>query len=210
MADVQQTFENLRKTIAKVVADVETWNTLHEVKAALGLPHQDPYRSGSGYRIPKYEYLLMLTTLASDQVIIRVAKQIVNSYPGTRAKPSESDLQRIQDALWWIEIGGVQRISNTIRYQIAESLEGIRFWGRFSLREFLAPVLPNEANCSDYSIGDDGYLYQKYFTTSPRIKVANYLKKLGLIEWPDERFCRLIERMVHPDREYGYSCCSSW
>ncbi len=199
MADVPQMFENLRETIAKVVTDVETWNTLDEVKDAIGLPHEDPYRSGSGYRIPKYEYLLMLTTLASEQVIIRVAKQILNSYPGMRAKPSESDLQRIQDALWWIESGGVQRISNTIRYQIAESLEGIRFWGRFSLREFLAPVLPNEANFFHYTIGDDGYLYQKYFTTSPRIKVADYLKELGLIEWPDERFCRLIERMVHPE-----------
>ncbi len=201
MADVQQTFENLRETIAKVVADVETWNTLHEVKDALGLPHEDPYRSGSGYRIPKHEYLLMLTTLASDQVIIRVAKQMLNSYPGTGEKPSESALQHIQDALWWIESQGVQRISNVIRYQIAESLEGIRFWGRFSLREFLAPVLPNEGSYSYYTsvkIGNDGYLYQGRFPNS-RIALVDYLRELGLTEWPDERFCRLIERMVHPE-----------
>jgi hypothetical protein len=195
MADVQTTLENLREIIAKLVADLETWNTLHEVKQALGLPHEEPERIG------KQQYLRRITAMASDQVVIHAAQRMLNSYPGTREKPLEADLQTIQDALWWIESRGIQQISNVIRYRIAESLEGIRFSGRFSLNEFLSPIFPAK-NCYFYpatvKVGNDGYLYEGSFQPS-RISVVKYLQQLGLTEWPDQRFCQLIESIVHPE-----------
>jgi hypothetical protein len=118
--DVQQVLESLRDRIATVIANLEVWNTLHEVQDALGLPMEDTARLG------KPKYLRKVTTAARDRAIILAAQQILTSYPGTREKPSDADLQFLQDALWWIESEGIQQISNVCRYRIVKSLEGVR------------------------------------------------------------------------------------
>ena len=207
MLNVQQALENLRDRIAEVIADLEVWDTLHKVQDTLGLPKVEV--DGG-----KHKYLRQVTAVASDDTIIRVAQQMLISYPGTRAQPSDANLQLLQDALWWIESGGIQQISNTCRYRIVESLEDTRFWGRLTLREFLDPAIPISVyGCSSMpEVGDDGYLYNTAFTAFPlffreksqqikpsRISVAQYFRELKLTEWPDQRFCLLVERLVHPE-----------
>jgi very-short-patch-repair endonuclease len=208
MPDVEQAVESLRDRMARVIANLEVWNTLHEVQDALGLPMEDP--DGLG----KHNYLRNVTAAATDEVVVSAARHMLNAYPGTRGKPSESDLQSIQDDLWWIESQGVQRISNVTRYRIAESVDGVRFWGRFNLREFFAPVLPGIANQIPFRAGDDGYLYQgseslllgTFFqefqtipTQIPRISSIECFRSIGLANWPDQRFCLLAERIVNPE-----------
>ncbi|MBD2095853.1 hypothetical protein H6F90_11905 [Trichocoleus sp. FACHB-591] len=193
--DVREALESLREIIAKVIADLETGETLHQVREALGLPDIETESLG------KYKYLRKVTATASDQILICAAKQMMNAYPGERKKPQASDVQSIQDALWWIESKGIQRISKVTRYQISESLEGVRFWGRFSLREFFAPILPTEASNSYFTSvnpGNDGYLSEGQFPPS-RITVLDYLRQIGLENWPDQRFSQVIERLVHPE-----------
>ncbi len=214
MADTEQELRGLRETIARLISNLEVWNSLYDVCKALGLHTQ-----GNDHNLGKTAYLHKTTSNADNSTIITAAKKILHSYPGNRAKPSGRDLQCIQDALWWIESDGIQKISNVTRYNIAESLEGASFWGRLSLRDFFAPVmdldlLPN--------VGDDGYLYEGLSTFAfdslmlmfgrrsqapppsqvpppSRLTVSEFLKRNGLTQWPDQRFCLLIDRIVHPE-----------
>lgn len=209
MADVQQSLEWLRYKIAGIIEHHEVWTTLHDVTNALGFQSQDAEGLG------KSKYLVKVTTAADDKVVISAAKQILKSYPGTRGKPSDADLQYIQDALWWIENNGIQQISNVTRYKIAESLEKVPFWGRLSVREFFYPVLP--AITEEHSLpeaGKDGFLYEglswlpfsNLFSGNQskplqptRISVAEFLRNIGIASLPDERLFLLLERMVHPE-----------
>ncbi|MDO9300827.1 MAG: hypothetical protein Q7T89_05560 [Anaerolineales bacterium] len=210
MASVQQSsIEKLRYKIAGIIENHEVWATLHDVTNALGFQNQEVEGLG------KSKYLIKVTNAADEKVVISAAKQIINSYPGTRGKPSAEDLQIIQDALWWIEGNGVQEISNVTRYKIAEGLESIPFWGRLSIAEFFYPVLP--ALAAEHSlpeIGKDGFLYEgtswmsflnllsgnKSKPLQPsRISISEFLRKAGIADWPDERLFLLIEQMVHPE-----------
>jgi very-short-patch-repair endonuclease len=206
MPDVKQAVEGLRGTIAGVIANLEVWSSLDYVRDALGLPMVD----SSG--LSKYNYLRTVTAAATDDEVVNAAKQMLHTYPGFRGKPPESNLQYIQNNLWWVESQGAQRISSVTRYRIAESLEGVHFWGRFNLREFFAPVLPGTE--IPFRVGNDGLLYQESassltdafsrgFLSDPtqvsRISTVDLLQGLGLAEWPDQRFCLLVERIVHPE-----------
>ena len=205
MADVKQELNRLRAIIARIIYDLEIWATLYDVCQQLGLPTEN-----NSNELGKEKYLHKVTLDASDGSIVSAAKQILKSYPGTRGKPSELDTQLIQDTLWWIENKGIQRISNVTRYRIAESLEGIQFWGRLNRRDFFSSVMPTALK----NIDGDGNLVlepsllelitcltgtQSKTEQPKRISMLEYLKAIGLAEWPDERFCLLLERIVHPE-----------
>lgn len=209
MADVQHELGTLREIIANIIYSLEIWDTLHDVCHTLDL-----YVEDNTGKLGKLSYLRKVASDTNDLSIIAAAEKILNSYPGTRGKPSAMDLQRLQDSLWWIESQGVQKISTVTRYRIAESLEGISFWGRLSIGEFFEPVLPTALGASLPETGNDENLYLGLSSTlfsvflgssqpktiqPTRISVSNYLRSLGLAEWPDERFCLLIERMVLPE-----------
>lgn len=227
MVSVQQALEGLRDNIATVIAEQEVWDSLHDVKKALGLPNEE-----NPNNLGKQRYLRKVTSAATDQEIIQAARQIINSYPGTRGKPSSTILQQIQDHLWWIESQGVQQITNVTRYKFAEGLEGVQFWGRLSLRDFFASIIPSELNeirLHELIIGRDGQIYREQLDISAIFKTreesskpslstsvgpfpfgadsykyslvgsANLLRQLELIKWADQRFCLLVERMVHPE-----------
>ncbi|XHX79815.1 MAG: hypothetical protein RBJ76_07795 [Stenomitos frigidus ULC029] len=229
MVDVQRALENLRDKIAAIIADLEVWDSLHDVKNALGLPNEDvPSNLG------KHRYLHKVTAAASDQEIIYAAKRMIESYPGTRGKLSSINLQQIQDNLWWIENQGTQQITNVTRHRFAESLEGLRFWGRLSLREFFTSVIPdpqaNGNNLSGFATKSDGKIYKRsvnykydfFIFSNPLshaqreparilepdelepykyvpIQTAMLFRELGFLEWADQRFSLLIERIVHPE-----------
>ena len=91
MADVQQSLNSLRFSIAKIIETLEVWTTLPDVINVLGFQSQDTEGLG------KSKYLVKVTTAADDKVVISAAKQILKSYPGTRGKPSDADLQYIQE-----------------------------------------------------------------------------------------------------------------
>ena len=209
MADVQQSLESLRSIIARIIANLEVWDTLYGVLDALGLQYQDT--GGAS----KYKYLLNVTSAANEKAIVSAAGQMIEAYPGNRGKPSDADKQNIQDALWWIESNGGQQVSNVTRYKLAETLEGIRFWGRVSIPEIFFSVLP--AIAGEHTLpeaGKDGVLYegiswmamanlfsdQKAKPMSPkRISVSKFLREIGIAEWPDKRLFLFIELIVHPE-----------
>lgn len=212
----EQALKSLRDEIARLISTLETWNTLHDVRDGLKLPSLDvpenPYS--------KQSYLQSVTKAASEQTIVIAAQQIITSYPGSREQPSASDIQFIQDSLWWIESDGIQHISNVCRYNIAETLEGIRFWGRLTPRDAFSDALPAIYNVPESS--DDGYMYERLYKASidsnpldaffssnfsgasdnwvsNRILLSEYLQKHGFTEWPDQRFILLVERLIHPE-----------
>jgi hypothetical protein len=154
MASIDEAFESLRNMIADIVVSLEVWNTLHGVREKLGLPMVDP----AGFS--KARYLRAVTEASSNHTIQSAAKKILVSYPGTRGKPSVSDLQIIQDALWWIESNGMQQISNVTRYRVAESLAGIKFWGRLNIGDLLSPIVPSSIEKGFPDVGIDGNLYE--------------------------------------------------
>ena len=94
----------------------------------------------------------------------------------------------------------------------SRGIDGVRFSGRLNLREFFAPVLPGTE--LRFCVGEDGLLYQgsaslllgaflQGFSSDPtqvsRISAVDFLRGLGLADWPDQRFCLLVERIVHPE-----------
>lgn len=95
-----------------------------------------------------------------------------------------------------------------------ESLEGIRFWGRFTISKLLETVLPKAREYRYPKVGNDGKLYtvsdQALFVSAflgaksnsvkkSYISALEYFQQLGLSGWPDERFCLLIERLLSPE-----------
>ncbi|MEI7849178.1 MAG: hypothetical protein WCK35_25495 [Chloroflexota bacterium] len=204
MTDVPQALNSLRNNIANIIYSLEVWDTLYDVCERLGLSTEDN-TDGLG----KEKYLHKIVANNSDGAIISASKKILESYPGTRGRPSGIDIQLIQDALWWIESKGIQQISNVTRYRIAESLQGIQFWGRLSQRDFFATTIPfalnyidgdGNLNCKSQSsllalFMDDGKKTERSSQTS---LVENF-KAIGLTDWPDQRFFLLLERMVHPE-----------
>lgn len=209
MADTQKELENLRNIITKIIYSNETWATLKDVCLSLGLSSvEDPQGLG------KEKYLYKVTRDTSDDSIIKATQLILNSYPSDRGQPSESELQDLQDSLWWVESEGKQYISNVTRIRIVECLDGIAFWGRFGLQNFINAILPNADSLSLPDIGPDGDLYislnnlvfgslvskQKSINMKPqRISILDWLQNIGLTKWPDKRFCLFIEHILHPE-----------
>jgi hypothetical protein len=209
MADKNKELSNLRKKLAGIIEINEVWTSLHEVCKSLGLSvEENPEGLG------KAKYLSKVMQGNNDASIVSAAQKILLNYPSNRGTPSFTDLQEIQDSLWWIENNGVQKISNVTRFNIVESLNGEHFWGRVSFSDFLLTFFPSALSIGLPNIGSDGYFYKNSSTelfgslllgkkTSnippERLSVFNYFKLLGLPDWPDERFCMLVERILHPE-----------
>ena len=82
-----------------------------------------------------------------------------------------------------------------------------------NIDSLLGVVLPSIHNTSIPQIGNDGHLYEwfdtsafaQFFGVKPeiakpsRISILEYLNSIGLSEWPDERFCLFLERIVNPE-----------
>ena len=193
MVEVQQAFSNLRDTISETVKDLETWKTLDDVRSALGLPIV-----GDPSNYTKYEYMRGSIDEASKETIKLAAHHILTAYPGNRGQPSEHTLQVLQDNLWWIESNGIQRISKVCRYNIADKLDGVRFWGRLTPTALFSPIFTG----GGISAGSDsdGYLYRySYSGQGQKISVVKYLEENKFLEWPDQRFYLLLERLVQPE-----------
>ncbi len=146
--------DKLREIIAGEIYSLETWATLPDVCASLGLMNSEN-QGGLG----KAKYLQKVTSETNDEDIVSAAHKFLVSYPGNRSQPRLTVLQAIQDLLWWMEGQGIQKISNVTRFRIIESLEGIRFWGRFTIIKLLETVLPNAYEYGYPEMGNDGRLY---------------------------------------------------
>ena len=210
MAEKVNEFLKLREIIANVIYHQEVWSTLPDVCKFLGFTLVE-----NEARLGKQKYLHKVTSEASDETILTAAERILSSYPGDRGRPSQADLQHIQDSLWWIESQGIQRISNVTRYRIIESLEGTRFWGRLNLRDIFNTTIPCTTCMILPEVRKDGGLYRNQsssllgailsgdmdvsITDNSPVSLQEFMKKIGLIDWPDKRFFLFIERIVHPE-----------
>ena len=196
----------LRDKIIDLIHRIETWKTIDSICKALNLSVVDKSEN-----IGKKDYIKRIIDNSSDNQIIAAAEQILEKYPGSRERLFEMDSFEIRNALWWIEKEGLQEISNITRIRIIEGLDDTQFWGRLSLHEFFHPDFPFY-NLPD--IGFDGKLYEglnslaftKLFSKEDSMQIeptrtntSELLKKLRFNEWPDQRFCQFIERVVHPE-----------
>lgn len=193
MVEVQKAFSNLQDTIAETVKDLETWNTLDDVRSALGLPVV-----GDPANYTKYTYMRGSIDEASKETIKLAAYHMLTAYPGNRAQPSEHILQVLQDNLWWIESNGIQRISKVCRYNIADKLEGIRFWGRSTPSALFSPIFAGGGIEPSTDSGSCLYRYS-YSGQGQKISISKYLEESKFLEWPDQRFSLLLERLVQPE-----------
>ena len=104
----------------------------------------------------------------------------------------------IQDALWWIEAEGTQKITEVTRLAIIEALEEYAISGRLELSEFMqrvtlrAPVKRPVSNVFEELFGSSG-------RKRPQISTKQFLQEWGLFEWPDKRFTLFIEFLVRPE-----------
>ena len=135
---------------------------------------------------------------ASKETIKLAAHHMLTAYPGNRAQPSEYSRQILQDNLWWIESDGIQLISKVCRYNVADKIEGVRFWGRLTPNALFSTVFPGTG--IESGSDSDSCLYQYgYGGQGQKVSIVKYLEENGFLEWPDQRFSRLLERLVHPE-----------
>jgi hypothetical protein len=128
----------------------------------------------------------------------------------------------VQDALWWVEAEGLQKITEVTRLAIAQELESRRISGRLELSEFVdkvTPLSPARGISKKYRF-DKEVLYVDpttydvfdflFVTRSNEPKpvwvrgsVKEFLKDWGVFEWPDKRFILFLEALVRPEVHQG-------
>ena len=163
----------------------------------------------------KYSYLLHVLNTISQATLINGANLFVNDYPGNRRKPDRADIKSIRNSFKVIENNGNQQISNITRIRIAESIEGISFWGRSNINDFLNYTIPNyRSSLQTIGSNEENHLfYDKYNVLdifpfqSPKpheykwiqTSIPEILQTCDINNWPDQRFIYFIERIIHPE-----------
>ncbi|XXX72069.1 hypothetical protein WMF30_30925 [Sorangium sp. So ce134] len=129
---------------------------------------------------------------------------------------SDAVVRSVEDALWWIEDGGTQRLSEVTRGELADAFDGRVFSQRESFDAFvkrlsgLVALGPAFSNCFVYST--DGRLcrgegaFGAYFSAEPMYELSSHreaLGKAGVFAWPDRRVLKLLEALVEPKLRVG-------
>jgi very-short-patch-repair endonuclease len=209
MDRVNDEIESIKEKIAKTISSLETGATIPDVCFKLGFPKID----SAG--LSKYSYLQQVLNTINHETLINGANLFVNDYPGNRSKPDKADIECVRDSLLWIATKGIQQISNLTRIRIAESIEGISFWGRKNINDFFKDTIPNYRN-SLQTIGTDkgNHLYYDYYnvldifplqSSKPhenkwiQTSILEILQSYNISKWPDQRFIYFVERMIHPE-----------
>jgi hypothetical protein len=187
-----------------------TWEQLPSRFEALGLPWPEGEKPG------KSTFLRNVVAFLEPDTLHTVAHHCLQWHMDAQAAGT------IQDALWWVEAEGLQKITEVTRLAIAQDLESRRISGWLELSEFVdkvTPLSPARGIVRKYGY-DKEVLYVDTTTYGifdvlfarrgeepkpvwVRSSVKQFLKKWGVFEWPDKRFILFIEALVRPEVRQG-------
>lgn len=188
-----------------------TWSKIEADHRKVQLPWRRDLAPGWGK--PKYVESV-LQSLAESEVV-DLARRCIAAFPDRCSVG-------VQDALWWVEVGGPSALSEVTRLAIADALDGRRMHPRDDPSSFLltfAQYLGGGFGSPTVGYTQDGHLFTDesvnttfahiFCETSaaekrPRLYThRELLDGFGFRHWHDRRFNQFLEALVHPTVRQG-------
>jgi hypothetical protein len=200
----RQLVQRLRGALVSLLTE-GSWKHIEDDHRKVGLTWRPELEPGWGK--PKYVERV-LEDLPDEEVII-VARRAVE-------RLVRRDLQAVEDALLWIDAGGVAGVSEVTRLALAKALEGRRLHPGQSPGDLMEKIA-RSATARQFDYDADGsvveietdwsVLFDSGGTTGTlTTKRSSYLRLLdayGFRDWPDARIFRFVELLVHPTVRQG-------
>jgi len=196
----------LRKALVNVLS-LGSWEAIESDHRRVGLAWRSELKPGWGK--PKYVGEV-IAGLAHDEVVA-LGRRCLELL-------SDRELGALQDAIWWLESGGVASLSVLTRRAIARGLEGRVICRDEGIVHFMSRCAGVTHGWDQPSIeyGADGKLYKTESNVfaiiisnrPPEVRAVPYshsqlLEAHGFFTWPDQRALAFLEQLVHPTVRQG-------
>jgi hypothetical protein len=199
--------QGLRAALEGVLA-CGTWKEIEDTFRRVDLQWRPDLNPGSG----KPSYAERVLRELNEPELVTLAKRVID-----RTEPGGT-VRSVEDALWWIEDGITQRISEVTRGYLADAFDehvlsphetfdafvkrlsgiaaqGSAFSGRFTYNEDRR-LCRVEISFADFFSTKSTYTYE--LSTH-----RDALGKAGFFAWPDRRLLRFLEALVEPKVRIG-------
>jgi hypothetical protein len=179
------------------------WDAIESDHGRVGLAWRPDLQPGWG----KPKYVKAVLSELGDADVVALARRCMDVL-------TDRSRAALQDALWWLDAGGVAVVSEITRRTIAHELEGRVMTRDEDPAAFLSRVADRSRGWTSLptlTYGDDGLLYESkvdflaLFGGAPsaltynRRSHAELLREHGFFEWPDKRLFLFLEQLVHPN-----------
>jgi very-short-patch-repair endonuclease len=195
----------LRESLTPVLV-TGSWQDIRAAHDRVGLTWREDLNPGFG----KPRYVERVLAEIPDDEIAALARRCLDAFPGL-AEPT------VQDALWWYEAEGERRVSVITRRAIVDAFDGHALHADHDpaalLHRFARPVgegIATYVYLTDGRLGrredHDGLLSMLGERHKPPPLPTTYhalFDDFGYQDWPDPRFFRVVEALVHPTARKG-------
>jgi hypothetical protein len=194
---------HLRQALVPVLTE-GSWSQIEDDHKKVGLGWRADLEPGWG----KPKYVERALEDLADEEVIAVARRAIDRFPDRCAFA-------VEDALLWIDAGGVVRVTELTRLSLATTFEG----GRLHPNEAPSDVLGRFARSGSgqrFEYSEDGALclietnlFAFFGTGAPEPQNATKSSHLAMLDaygfrqWPDARLFRFMEFLVHPTVRRG-------
>jgi hypothetical protein len=204
--------EQLRKSLLPMLS-LGSWKEIEATHAALKLDWRPDLEPGWG----KEKYVERVLLNLAESKLVELAGRCIETFP-------RSISIDVQDALWWYEARGEQKISEVTRQGIADLFDGHTIHPTTSPTVYLAGFskLVSAGSYVDFLYEPSGKLLKVKEADfdfdafsgllqgkSPkRVREVSrhreMLASFGFFSWPDKRLFDLLEGLVHPGTRRGH------
>lgn len=203
-------FDSLKSALVGVLT-VGTWDDIEVDHGKVQLAWRRELSPGWGKR----KYVEAVLHGMAESEVIELARRCITTFP-------ERCSIGVQDALWWVDVGGPPAISEVTRLGIADGLDGRRmhpqqdpasFLGTFAHYiggGFFQPALGYTREGRLYMEGAAGYDLSHLFGVSSATEKRRFpythrelLDGFGFRHWHDKRVGQFLEMLVHPTVRRG-------
>jgi len=197
----QRLVHRLREALIPALTE-GSWSQIEADHKEVGLAWRVDLAPGWG----KQKYVKHVLDDLSGEAVVAVARSALERFP-------KRDMFAVEDALLWIDAGGVARISEVTRLGLAKALDGQRIHPSKSPSDHLDGFARARGG-ERFDYGADGRIYLvdtllfRFLSSgapaSP--KASSHLTLLdtyGFRDWPDVRLFWFIESLVHPTIRQG-------
>lgn len=197
--------QRLRGALMPVLTE-GSWKKIEDDHCKIGLPWRSDLEPGWG----KPKYVERVLGDLPDEEVVELARR-------TLERLDDRCLIEVENALLWIDTGGIARISEVTRLSLASALDGWRLHPGETPGEVLNRFARATTASRQFEYAAGGGLVEVErdifgFLLSGRSNAPTFtqsscltlLDAYGFREWPDARLCQLLEFTVHPTVRRGH------
>jgi hypothetical protein len=197
--------EGLRAALVNVLSR-GSWKIIENTFLRLDLQWREDLSPGWG----KDNYADRVLRDIKEPELLALAKRVIER------TEADAIVRSVEDALWWLEDGVTQRVSEVTRGELADAFDGRVLSQREPFDSFikrlsgLAALDSAFSNCFVYNT--DGRLCRgegiltTLLSVEPTYELSSHreaLAKAGFFAWPDRRVLKLLEALVEPKLRVG-------